>query len=319
MTKPLISIIVIIYKMRRQAERTLLTMFPDFQKDIKQSEYEVIVVENESTEMLDPNFIKNLPVNIKYFSRKETSVTPVAAINFAFEQCAGSFIGLILDGARMLSPKVLSYAKMAYLIHPESLVSVPGYHLGEKEQHLNTIEDIQKEVEWLNCSNWQKNGYELFNFAVFGGGNRFGFFHPFMESNCFFSSFNKFKLTGFADPSFDLPGGGALNLHMFRSIGLMPDTPYFLLYGEGTFHQSHGGVTTNNIQDREKLLAQTKAQLESKWHGGFHALRREPILLGTPHPYMMERLKVSSVAGLERFNRFIATGDNYWPDDVQQH
>lgn len=316
--KPLISIILIIYKMRRQAERTLRTMLPGYQQGVQQDDYEVIIVENESSEMMDSDFVNALPDNFKYFSRKESSVTPVAAINFAFQQCRGEFIGLILDGARMLSPRVLCNAKMAHAIHSECLVSVPGYHLGAQEQHLNTPDDIRKEVEWLESVNWMQNGYELFNFAVWGGGNKKGFFHPFMESNCFFSSMNKFRAIGFADPSFDLPGGGALNLHMYRKIGLMPDTPYFLLYGEGTFHQSHGGVTTNKIQDRERLLIQTKAQLDAKWGGHFHALRREPILLGAPNSQVMDVLKVSAETAADRFQRFVIKGENCWPDDVSQ-
>ena len=42
-----------------------------------------------------------------------------------------------------------------------------------------------------------------------------------------------------------MPGGGLVNLDVFRKLFLHDDTTPVLLLGEATFHQFHGGVATN--------------------------------------------------------------------------
>ena len=49
---PRLTIVLVVYKMDKQAEKTLFSLSPAYQRDVEESDYEVIVVENNSDEML---------------------------------------------------------------------------------------------------------------------------------------------------------------------------------------------------------------------------------------------------------------------------
>ena len=127
---------------------------------------------------------------------------------------------------------------------------------------------------------WRGDGYELFGISTFSGANRRGYLQPIMECNCLFASAENFAAIGHANTEFTLPGGGSINLHMYRSLGMLPGTQLFVTPGEGSFHQFHGGVTTSSYAQREAEIEKHRVQLHSYWPGGFHSLRREPKLLG---------------------------------------
>ena len=54
------------------------------------------------------------------------------------------------------------------------------------------------------------------------------------------------------DEAFEMPGGGLVNLDVFRKLFLHESTTPVLLTGEATFHQFHGGVATN-VPATEKM------------------------------------------------------------------
>jgi len=315
---PKISVLVIAYQMSKQLENTLLSLSAVYQHNIAQEDYEVIVVENKSDDTLAKSFIADLEGNFRYFLREDSSVSPVDAINFGFQQCRGSYVGLMIDGARMLSPGVLQYTLMATQINRNATVAIPGYHIGDKEQHLQDKHyTAAQEQEILTSLNWQKDGYQLFNISTFSNGNRRGFLQPMHECNCIFSSMENFKRIGYADSRFSLAGGGSLNLHIYRSLGLCSDSPLFVLAGEGSFHQFHGGVTTSNHSELETSLHAYKDQLNSLWpNGGFQALRREPIILGKIPPQSVSHLMTSGNWANTRFKRLTGLDKALWPDDT---
>ncbi len=314
-SQPQLSVIVIGYKMARQLENTLFTLSAQYQKNIAAYDYEVIVVENESNDNLEPAIVEQLGRNFKYFRRVETAHTPVPAINFAFEQCSAPLIGLMIDGARMLSPRVLEYALLISKLSDRALTVVPGYHLGADEQHL--ADDYNEAVEQtlLESINWQSNGHLLFDIASFSGGNNKGFFQPFMECNCLFASAASFRDIGYADPQFTRRGGGGINLHMYRSLGMLPNATVFVTPGEGSFHQFHGGVTTMAYEGRQAELLAHKTQLQGLWPDGFHSLRKEPLLFGAVPHNAQKFLAVSVEFENKRFNRLRKIGMPLWEDD----
>ena len=314
---PTLSVIVIGYRMAAQLVNTLFTLSPDYQRGVDASDFEVVVVENESDRCLDAEVVARLPENMRYFRRRETGHSPVAAINFGFAQCRGDYIGLLVDGARMLSPRVLEYARLAWRMDPDSITSVPGYHIGRQEHHTigSESEAYASEQRALASIDWRGNGYLLFTIATIGGGNRNGYLQPFMESNCLFASRRHFERIGFADERFQLPGGGSINLHMFRALGMHPDTRLVVLPGEGSFHQYHGGVTTRSREDRAAELLSHKQQLHGIWNGEFHSLRREPTLLGSVTPWALPVLEHSARMGVVRHERLVGLGRALWEDD----
>jgi glycosyltransferase involved in cell wall biosynthesis len=314
---PKISVLVIGYRMSVQLANTLYSLSTDYQRNIAPEDYEVVVIENESDDNLDEHFIKTLSGNFRYFRRQETAKSPVHAINFGFQQCHGEFIGLMIDGARMLTPRVLEFVKMAREFTPQAIVAIPGYHLGNQEQHLQDESySVEQNQQLLKNTNWKNDGYRLFNISTFSNSNRRGYLQPMFECNCVFASKENFAKIGYADERFDLPGGGSINLHMYRCLGLIPGTQLFVLPGEGSFHQFHGGVTTSNYKDLQKALDTYSAQLDALWpEEGFQALRREPVLLGSIHRFAHRHLEQSSQTTHRRYQILDKLEKPYWPDD----
>jgi len=311
-----ISIIVVCHDMSRQMRNTLFTLSPEYQRAGNEIPYEVIIVENASDNNLPADLIESLPANFKYFRREETSVSPVAAINFGLEQATGPWLGLMVDGAHMLSPGVLHFASKTRCMSEYSLVTVPVYHLGPQEQHESAADgyDEGRESELLDSIDWRHNGYALFDIASWCGANPRGFLAPIIESNCFFAPASAFNDIGGADSRFQLPGGGAINLHMLRKLGTLPGLEYFCLGGEGTFHQYHGGVTSN--VSRSQLQAKFDAQLQEFWRGGYRHLERNPVIVGSFAPETIDRLRYSSQCMERRFANCRKQGWQVWPDDA---
>ena len=80
--RPKLSIVVIVYKMPDQAEKTLLSLSPAYQQGVREKDYEVIVVENHSDRLLGAARACQHASNVRYYHRQESQRSPVNAINF---------------------------------------------------------------------------------------------------------------------------------------------------------------------------------------------------------------------------------------------
>ena len=318
---PKLSIIVVVHNMARQAMNTLYSLAVPYQKNVHVDDYEVIVIENRSASTLNANDVHDLADNFRYYLRDESGTSPVPAVNFGFELARGEVIGLIIDGARLVTPRVVEYALLAFQLHKHALVMVPGYHLGERDHkfHLDSGHTEEKEVAKLHELHWQENGYRLFQYAAWSSSNQRGYFQPMQECSCVFASKKDFASIGNADPRFTLPGGGSINLHIYRSLGMLPYTQLFVLPGEGSFHQFHGGVTTQQFHDtdaRQQMLKQFDQQLDEIWEGKFKALTREPMMLGAVTRWAQPFLMQASELAMTRFHRLTQNGKPFWDDDA---
>lgn len=317
MSAPLISVLVIVYDMPRQAMNTLVSLLPPYQQNVDPDLYEIIVVENRSANTLDPKEVAALGSNVRYILRDEPGRSPAAAVNVAIAAARGAFVCLMIDGARMLTPGVLHTAAMAINITPNALVAVPGYHLGNTNQHLqeNSEEAKARERAMLQDIDWQNNGYELFSIAHQSGANPKGSMYPFIESNCLFVHRRHLEAIGNADESFQLAGGGAINLFLFRQLCLLPETVLFSLPGEGSFHQMHGGVTTAPDSEREAFVTQMKYQLRERLGEDFQPPRVTPILLGRvqlgAHKFLEQTVRING----SREAKFYGRGEHPWSDE----
>ena len=321
MRNPDLSIIVIVYDMPRQAMNTLLSLALPYQKNVSVDDYEVIVVENRSANHLDAVAVASLGPQFRYFLRDEQGVSPVPAVNFAFSQCRGKQIGLIIDGARMVTPRVIEYAMLGARISENALVMVPGYHLGERDQkfHLQTGHSEQLEISRLADMAWQDNGYRLFKWACWSSSNQRGYLQPMQECSALFCSADNFRRIGCADERFDQPGGGSINLYLYRKLGMLPDIQLFVLPGEGSFHQFHGGITTQELPEddiRRAVLKSFDTRLEEVWGSPFKALTREPILLGAVTHWAQPFLEKASDMASQRFTRLTLNKKPFWDDDA---
>jgi hypothetical protein len=316
MSIPLLSIVVVVYDMPHQAWNTLQSLTSDYQRNVSDDQYEMIIVENNSSRTIPHNKIEKLPKNFHYILRQENGISPAKAINEALKVCRGDHVGLLIDGARMLSPRVVEYALQGLKIR-DAIVTVPGYYLTEYATQETAGEKIlSHEEKLLAKSNWRTNGYRLFDQACFSNGNRHGIFHPIMESNALFFSKHLLEKHGGVDENFNLKGGGSLNLHLYRLLCSNTDSPLVVLHGEGNFHQYHGGTSTTNDRTRDLLVVDFKRQLDEYWPGGFKSVTREPYLLGSISAEAIPLLQQSLTNGSSRFSMFSSKQKDPWADDT---
>ena len=314
---PRLSVIVIVYDMPRQALNTLYSLSTAYQEGVSEEDYEVIVVENRSPNVMDADTIIKLPGNFRYLLRDEPGVSPASAINIAAHEAKSDFICLMIDGARLVTPGIVRYSLEARAIDNDALVFVPGYHLGDHE-HGSTENQgfsVEKEMELLESISWKNNGYELFEISCLSTGNRNGWFHPFVECNCLCLSRRIWDDIGGCDERFDLPGGGAINLAIYHRAAWHPKSRLFVLPGEGSFHQLHGGVTTSDIPERQELLNRLSDQLDELLGEAFRAPRLQPTLLGPVQPSAFSFLDYSIKRGLDRKRRFKRAGQPFYTDE----
>ncbi len=81
-----LSVVVMIYKMPEQAKKTLYSLSTAYQRGVSADEYEVIVVENPSSNMLGKEDAERWGSNFRYIAYPETKPTPVNAMNFGAAQ-----------------------------------------------------------------------------------------------------------------------------------------------------------------------------------------------------------------------------------------
>jgi hypothetical protein len=302
--------------MPRQAMNTLYSLSQDYQRNLPSTDYEIIVVENRSAACLNQGDVEKLGPQFRYFLRDEIGVSPAAAINFGFDQARGDYIGLMIDGARMVSPGILQKVDLAQQMFDAPMLIVPSYDLGEGIQQDSHGYGEKAESSLLQSIEWPQDGYRLFAIAVLGEANERGYMNPIMECTCLFVHRRFWQQIGYADERFQKAGGGALNLHIFRQLGLIKELKLVILPGEGAFHQFHGGVTTNNqggVDEKEKEFFE---ELVAYWPGGFSSVRRRPMVLGNIPPASRSHFETSSRSCLRRLRRLPNMGRAHWEDET---
>lgn len=295
--KPRLSIVVIVYRMPHQARNTLVSLSAAHQTGVAQDSYEIVVVENRSDRLLGEEAATSAGGNIRYYLRENEGASPVPSLLFGIGQARGDLLALVIDGARMVTPRVVHYAMKAFTITDNAVVSIPGYHLGEVEQHRNPAHDEEREQRLLERIDWRTDGYRLFEISVFfRGRHQQGYLLPMMESNCVFFSREDYDRIGGIDSRFDMPGGGMVNLDLYKRLLDLPDTQLFVTPGEGTFHQFHGGVTTKTSGVREDMLAAFREQYRLLRGENYSMPDKQPRLLGAVPGWAMPALSSSAAS-----------------------
>jgi len=246
--KPLISMVIVAYEMARELPRTLRTALPPYQKGIESGDVEVIVVDNGSREPLSRSQIEAFPgVTLKIMEAANPS--PVAAIHAGAQLARGEWLGILVDGARMLSPGILEKVLLAGKLDPDPFVSTVACHLGSTLQQISTREGYNQSVEdeLLASIAWEEDGYKLFSISTLAASSANGWFGPISESNAVFLKRESYFGMGGFDPAFQTPGGGYCNLDFYKRAVERFGKSHIQLLGEATFHQVHGGVSTNHL------------------------------------------------------------------------
>lgn len=301
-TKPLISIIVISYNMERELPRTLYSLSREYQENIEELNYEVIVVDNGSKESYSGD-VKCYGDNFSFHQMKQASPSPVSALNYGASLAKGSVLCFMIDGARILSPGVLHSAWCIFSssFYKKPTVSVVGFHLGEELQNDAVVNGYNQKAEdkMLDEIDWKNNGYRLFGVSVFAGSCHEGWFGALSESNAIFLHKDEFNQIGKFDEKFDSPGGGFANLDFYYRAVMRKNAELVTLLGEGSFHQVHGGIATNALKDVQvKRVLNWREQYRQIRGVDFKKPEKKPVYFGQVNKEVVVLLKksITSVA-----------------------
>ena len=250
-----LSVVVVFYNMRREAKRTLHSLTRAYQRGVDDVDYEVIALENGSApdQKLGAELVEGFGPEFRYVDLGDDALpSPTAALNHGIRLARGRAIALMIDGAHVLSPGVLHYGLKGLDAYAPAVVATQQWYLGPMQQPEAVAlgYDQAYEDELLEGIRWPADGYRLFEISHFIGDR--DWFDGIIESNCLFAPRSLLEQVGGFDDSFSMPGGGYANLDVFERLGSAPGVTVVSILGEGSFHQVHGGTTTNDAKNEDR-------------------------------------------------------------------
>ncbi|GAB3281251.1 glycosyltransferase family A protein [Parahaliea aestuarii] len=260
-----LSVVLIAYDMQREVPRSLQSLAPNYQLDARSLDYEVIVVDNGSPQPLSLDSSDYSGMSLDLLRIDKASASPCAALNLAASRARGDILCIMIDGAHMLTPGAFQWALRAFSAFEQPVVATRYFYLGPGEQP-ETIQqgyDKAREDALLERIGWPGEGYRLFEVGTpLGlGSDRVTWFNRMFESNCLFLHRHLYESLGGVDERFDLPGGGFVNIDLYKRAVESEGSTLVQLVGEGSFHQLHGGTTTNSSDEpRRRRLDQFRSQ-----------------------------------------------------------
>jgi Glycosyl transferase family 2/Methyltransferase domain len=292
---PKLSVVVIGYNMARELPRTIRSLSPAMQRDIDPGDYEVILIDNGSTQPFNEDELRRWLPGLVMHRMQNATVSPAPAINFGLGVARGELVGVCIDGARMVSPGLLSKALVASELHDRPVIGTVAFHLGPEVQMESVKHGYNQsmEDELLAGSGWEEDGYRLFTISVFAGSSAGGWFELPAESNAFFLRAEHWRTLGGWDEDFVTPGGGLLNLDTWARACADPTGEVIMLLGEATFHQIHGGIATNNVNPTFEMFHEEYFRLHGR---PYERPTRQSLYFGT----LPETMRTSLRASLER-------------------
>lgn len=260
-----LSVIVIAYNMQREIPRTLQALSRDYQLDCADLDYEVLVIDNNSSKRVDEHMVRSHGENFHYHFLPDAPPSPAYALNYGARHSTGEILCFMIDGAHLLTPGVFRMALATFRAFRDPLVLTRYFYLGPGSQNESILAGYnQAEEDRLLASiDWPRDGYRLFEIGVplQGRQPKITWFNKMFETNCMFIARSLFARIGGADERFDIPGGGFLNMDLYNEAAAVDGVVPVQLIGEGSFHQLHGGTTTNvSPAERDAKVESYRAQ-----------------------------------------------------------
>ncbi len=301
-----LSVIVVFYNMRREAARTLHSLSRAYQRGVDDLDYEVIVVENGSApdQRLGEDFVRGFGPEFRYVDLgDEATSSPANALNRGVAVATGDAFAFMIDGAHVLTPGVLRFGMVGLASYAPAIIATQQWYVGPGQQGDALLSGYDQAFEdrLFDEIEWPTDGYGLFDIGHFIGDR--DWFDGVWESNCMFVPRRLLDQLGGFDESFSMPGGGYANLEFYERLGSSPDVTVATIIGEGSFHQVHGGTTTNesDTDERRRRIA-GYAQHYSEMRGrGFRGPGRTMHYVGSMPPRAL-RTKARRRVALNLFN-----------------
>lgn len=298
MTRPQLSVVVVAFDMARELPRTVQSLLPPYQTGLEMKDIQIIVADNGSTVPVDR---RDFPADadITVIRVDDGGISPCRALNRAAALASADHIAVMVDGARMASPGLLSLALEAVRVHPKAFVATLGLHLGPKVQQVSTTEGYDRDVEdaLLDSIRWPSDGYRLFEISALGESYAHGVLKPPPETTFFVMVRQRFIDMGAFDERFESLGGGFANFDVLDRAIMEPDAPLVMLVGEATFHQLHFGATTQAGGIR-RTFAPAGKTLGEVYAEEFQQIRGRPWIRSDRLPLLFGRITHPRVPSL---------------------
>lgn len=248
-----VSVVVVAYDIARELPRTLHSLSPQYQRGVTADDYEVIVVDNGSSIPVSEEAVSRHGPNFRLIRIDDASPSPAAAINRGIAAAQGDKIGVMIDGARIVTPGLVRFARAGLDMWPTAVVVAPGWYLGNDVQGNAARNGYTREVEdgLLAAIQWPEDGYRLFEIGTMDESSVDPWFSQIAEANALFLSRENWQAIGGMDERYAHPGGGLVNLDALERAMELPEAKLIATLGEATFHQFHGGVSTNTDVERQ--------------------------------------------------------------------
>jgi len=252
---PDLSVVIVVHDMRREAARSLRSLSPAYQQGLDGRRYEVIVVENGSRldQRLGADSVQSFGAVFRHIDMSDDATpSPVPAMNRGIAEARGRALALMVDGAHVLTPRVLHYGLAGLEAYEPAVVATQAWYVGPGQQGdvMRTGYDQAVEDALFEQIGWPNDGYRLFDIGHFTGDR--DWFDGLWESNCLFVPRTLIEQVGGPDEAFAMAGGGYTNLDLYERLASTPGVRVVTILGEGSFHQLHGGTTTNQPDPRER-------------------------------------------------------------------
>ncbi len=267
-TDVLISIVVVFYNMQREAARTLHALSRAYQQGIEHIAYEVICIDNGSNPPMDAVWVESFGPEFRLVRPDRPSASPVAAMNAAARAARGHHLAMMIDGAHILTPGVLAETAWAILEAPRAVIGLRQWFIAGDQRFLSQHGWTAYQEDMLfDRIAWPTDGYGLFRIGTPVWESPNHWFDGMSESNCLFVPATIWREIGGFDEAFDEPGAGYANLDLFRRAYEATEEPLVALLGEASFHQYHGGTTTNVENDEKERRVRTYAYKYAQLRG----------------------------------------------------
>ena len=245
-----LSVVVVFYNMRREAARTLHSLSRAYQRGIDDLDYEVIVVENGSDEdqRLGEEFVRSFGPEFRYLDLGEDATpSPTDALNRAIKIARGTRVRAHDRRCTRRHPgrPAVRHGRACAPTSPRSSRPNSGTSGPGSSRSSSTRATTRRRGRAVRRRSTGRPTGTGSSRSATSSATATGSTACSRATACSCRARSLEQVGGF-DDSFSMPGGGYANLDLWERLASSPDVTMVSILGEGSFHQVHGGTTTND-------------------------------------------------------------------------